>query len=104
MKEADLFKRRIVVVLDYFDDENEIPWDYIQRSGDGKFEAIASHLIDDLYDQSRCVCREHSVGIFDTAKEAVKALRTYLRTIELADRERWHTADGKLDINWPTIN
>lgn len=104
MNEADLFKRRIVCVLDYFDDENEIPWDYIQRSGEGKFEAIASHLLDDLYDQSRCVCRERSVGIFDTVEAAVKALRAYLKACHAADFGGWRTADGKLDLNPPTIN
>jgi hypothetical protein len=60
-----LHKRRIVRVLDYFDEEG-YPWNYIQRSGDGRFEAVATHLTEDA---------------------AAKALSVYLHMVYLAECE-----------------
>jgi hypothetical protein len=77
--EIDLFKRRIVEVLTYFDEECELPWDYVQRTGDGRFEAIATHIVTgDNGDD----CSLHSVGIFTTRADAVNALRQQQRAAD----------------------
>lgn len=70
------FMRRVVFVEDWFDDDHELPWNFIQRTGDGRFEAIASHIVDEAMEET-------SLGIFDEASEALKVLRNYVRT-ELA--------------------
>jgi hypothetical protein len=76
--DARMYKRRIVCVLSWFDEEHDCPWDYIQRSGDGRFEAIATHVLDDA-------AHERLIGCFDTEAEAVKALRGHLRMVEIAE-------------------
>jgi hypothetical protein len=68
-----MFKRRLVYVEDWFDDQYEVPWNWVQRSGDGRFEAIACHLVDDAM-------VETLVGVFDNATAAAKALHAYIRT------------------------
>jgi hypothetical protein len=73
--EIDLLMRRIVEVLDYFDEEREIPWNYVQRAGDGRFEAIATCLLNNE-------AREHSVGVFATRDHAAEALQQHLRAVE----------------------
>jgi hypothetical protein len=74
--EINLFKRRIVAVVSYFDEEGELPWDYVQRTGDGRFEAITTLLVasaDGVPDH----CSLHSVGIFAGRDDAVKALQQH---------------------------
>jgi len=66
-----MFRRRLVFIEDWFDDEHELPWNWVQRSGDGRFEAIACHLVNDAM-------VETSLGVFDSAKAAVVALREYI--------------------------
>jgi hypothetical protein len=66
--EVDLFKRRIVAVVSYFDEEHEVPWKYVQRTGDGRFEAIATVITGNT-------CSPCSAGIFADHTDAVKALR-----------------------------
>lgn len=98
--ELDMLKARIVAVYDYFDEEREIPVNYIQRTGDGRFEAIATHLLD-LGDVGEA--REHSVGLFATVEEAQKALWAHLEAVRLADQE-WHKEDdGRIVLDDPTI-
>jgi hypothetical protein len=72
--EINLFKRRIVEVVSYFDEDCELPWDYVQRTGDGRFEAIATLLVTSA-DGTPDHCSLHSVGIFAEVADAVKALR-----------------------------
>jgi hypothetical protein len=96
--ELNLFKRRIVLVLDYFDDERDLPWNYVMRSGDGRFEAIVTYLLDALSKEEH----ERSLGVFDDCDAAVKAIYDHLARIDAADRESWRTVDGKLDFNDPT--
>lgn len=81
-----LFKRRIVVVLDWFDEDHEIPWNYIARSGDGKYEALATHLFT-TEEGKPDKAAEFSVGIFDELETAQKALRSYLKQVELLEDE-----------------
>jgi hypothetical protein len=91
MIELKLYKRRIVCVVGYFDEEREVPCNYVLRTRDGRFKAIATHLVDHLADnlqRDRGEVLERSVGIFDDETAAVKALHAYLRQIELADGER----------------
>lgn len=100
---AELYKRRIVLVLDYFDDEHELPWNYVARSGDGKFEAFVTYLLDSPSDdKAPSIARERSLGVFEDINAAVKTIRDHLARIEEADRERWRTPDGRLDFNKPT--
>ena len=92
MDSFELFKRRIACVIDYFDEDHEIPWDYVLRTGDGRFEAIATRLLGDA-------AREHSLGIFDTRQAAIEVLHDFLDRIRAADYEAWHLPDGRLDFN-----
>ena len=101
--ELELFKRRIVLVLDYFDDEREIPWNYVMRSGDGKFEAIVTYLLDNPVDHKQHgVARERSLGVFDDCAAAVKVIQDHEARIDAAVREAWRIQDGRLDGNKPT--
>jgi hypothetical protein len=34
--------KRFVYVADYFDEEREIPWNFVERTGNGRFAVIAS--------------------------------------------------------------
>jgi hypothetical protein len=79
--EINLFKRRIVEVVSYFDEDCELPWDYVQRTGDGRFEAIATLLVTSA-DGTPDHCSLHSVGIFAERGEAVKALRQHQRAAD----------------------
>jgi len=72
--EIDLFKRRIVAVLTYFDEECDLPWDYVQRTGDGRFEAMVTVLMDGPYGEHWA---PRSVGIFTTRDDAMKALQQH---------------------------
>lgn len=73
-----------MLVTSYFDDECEEPWDFVERSGDGRFDAVVTMLVDDdeSYDGIEyegllvtAYTREHSLGVFDTVAEALGALR-----------------------------
>lgn len=76
--EADIWKRRIVLVLQYFDEERDVPWNFVERSGDGRFEAIVTLLIDS-HDGEPNEARQHSLGVFDTCDTAIKTLYADLR-------------------------
>lgn len=93
VSEADLYKRSIVWIEDYFDEDHEIPWNYVRRSDDGRYEAIALYLVDDLRKDHHGVVNERLVGIYDTEQDAVKALKAHIKIASLADR---------LDFNTPT--
>ena len=99
--EIDLIKRRIVRVLDYFDEECDIPWNYIQRAGDGRYEAIATILLDSLRADEPGIARDHSVGIFDRLDEAIERLRQFLKQVERARYETLVSPDGTIDLNLP---
>jgi len=99
-QELELFKRRIVYVATYLDDEHELPCNYVLRTGDGKFEAIATHY----FDIPEKEMRERSLGILDDEKVAIKTLQAHLRAVHLAEWEDLRTLDGKLDFNPRTIN
>jgi len=74
---------KITDVLDYFDDECTCPINFVQQTDDG-FEAIATHIsssLDGPHDEGR----ERLIGVFKDRKAAIKALREYLRRVELAD-------------------
>jgi hypothetical protein len=102
-KRIELFKRRIVAVLEYFDEEREVPWYYVQRAS-GRFEAIASHTFDSLQDGQNGVARERSVGVFDTCDDAMEALRQYRDRVMAADYP-WRTVGGgMLDLDPPVVN
>jgi hypothetical protein len=97
--ELELWKRSIVRVLSYWDEERECPWNYIRRTGDGRFEAIATHCFDYLRereseDEPRGKCKERSLGAFETCEAAEKVLNEYLRQVHAADFE-------PLDLNAP---
>ena len=85
--EYTLFKRRITYVLSYFDEDNEVPWEYVLRTCDGRFEAVITFLLGHLHDNG-ATAREHSLGCFDTQDEAVKVLIKHSRMVDIADRVR----------------
>jgi hypothetical protein len=72
--EIELFKRRIVIALQWYDEEQSEPAVYVQRDGRGRFEAISWEEHDDE-------ARECSHGVFDTLAEASAVLGRWL----------WHT-------------
>jgi len=80
-----LFKRRVAYVLNYFDEEREIPWNYVCRTGDGRFEAIVTYLFDDLTQEQGGEARERLLGIFDNCEAAVACVRDHLARINAAD-------------------
>jgi hypothetical protein len=88
--EIDLFKRRLVAVLSYFDEECDLPWDYVQRTGDGRFEAIATLVVTGTDGDD---CSLHSVGIFAARDDAVRALQQHQQA-----------ADDPFDFNLPLPN
>ena len=69
-KEIKFYQRRITIVVSYFDEGNEIPWHYVQRTGDGRFEAIAAQILDDEM-------KERSLGVFATQQVALMTLYRY---------------------------
>jgi hypothetical protein len=74
VNEWDLFMRRITRVVQHFDEEREIPWEWVERSGDGRFVAVTCVLIDGTEGEPD-TAREYSLGIFDSEDAAVGALR-----------------------------
>lgn len=101
--DLDLYKRRIVRVLDYFDEEHELPWNYVTRSGDGRFEALVNILLDHPSDDKQpSIAHERSLGIFDSCDAAVKAIQDHEARIDAAIREEWRTRNDLLDLNKPT--
>ena len=94
--EFDLYKRSIVYVVNYFDEERELPWNYVRRTGDGRFEAIATHLFDGIRDPADNEARERSLGMYDTLADARAVLCGYLKRVAAADqRDR-----DRLDLSW----
>lgn len=67
-KEIRLLQCRIVDVISYFDDEGEIPWDFIERNGDGRFKAIATHIRPRPGDID--IACEHVLGVYGELKVA----------------------------------
>ena len=104
MIDLDLFKRRLVCVLSWFDDEHELPWDYVIRTGDGRFEAVATNLLDGLTEDSPGIARERSLGIFDDRDTAIKVLQDYVARVRAAEHADWVTEDGHFNFNKPTVN
>jgi len=94
--------RRMVVVLDYFDEERDIPWNYVARTRNGLFEAVASYLLDGMGEHEGQSCNkvnEHKVGTFLTVDAATEALRDHLRRADEFEYQ-WRAADGSLNFNW----
>jgi len=92
--ELEMLKRRIVHVESYWDEEREIPWNYVARTSDGKFEVVTTGL----FDLPEKEARELSLGVFDDVEAAIKALRSHLRQIDLADP--LYDGEGKLNLGW----
>jgi hypothetical protein len=80
--EIQMLKRRIIRVIDYFDETDEVPWNYIERSGDGRFEAFVTVIVNNN------PCRALSLGIFDDCEAAVRAVRSYLCYSDVLERMR----------------
>jgi hypothetical protein len=111
MNNLKFHMRRIVEVVSYWDEEREIPWNYVRRTGDGRFEAIATHLFDALdrqHDEPRGEARERLIGVFDARDAAVAALREYLRRVKDAEDRDWKEIGedglptGRFNFNWTT--
>jgi hypothetical protein len=79
--EFDLHKRRIVHVVDFFDDECEYPWNYVVRAENGKFEAMTTAL---LSADGMDIARDHSLGLFDDVKSAVRAINEHEARLDAA--------------------
>ena len=77
-----MLRRRIVFVQDWFDDDHELPWNWVWRTGDGRFEAIACHIVNDEMEET-------SLGIFADERSAREALCIYTRAEYLLEWARW---------------
>ena len=84
--EPKMLKRRIVCVIQYFDEEREIPWDFVRRTLDGRFDAVVTHLVRYLHPRNKGEeALEHSLGIFASRDEAIKAIHRYCDEVRAAD-------------------
>ena len=99
-KELKLWMRSICYVVDYFDEERTIPWNYVRRTADGRFEAFATHLVEGIGGVDN-EARERSIGVFGSCDLATKALREYTRRVARAEYS-WRLPDGQVDLNAPT--
>jgi hypothetical protein len=66
--------RNIVRVLCWWDDEQTVPWEYIERSGDGGFTAVTT-VVEWRPDYDEMV--PISLGTFADIRSAMAALREY---------------------------
>jgi hypothetical protein len=91
----------VVYVASYFDDEEQLPWDYVRVTDDGKaFEAITMHVVEALQANEVDEAREHTVGIFEDRGSAIKALDAFRRQVELAeDRPIGDDGFPEIDFN-----
>lgn len=78
--ELQMLKRKIVHVLDWFDDEHEIPWNYVERNG-GKCEAFTTVITWSIEDNCE-MAEPISLGLFNDVKAAATAIRHYNRLAE----------------------
>ena len=84
--ELKMLKRRIVCVIQYFDEECEIPWDFVQRTLDSRFEAVVTHLVRYLHPCNKGEeALEYSLGVFASCDEAIKAIHQYCDEVRTAD-------------------
>jgi hypothetical protein len=71
--EFRMLTRRIAAVVEYFDDEGT-PWSYVQRTGDGRFEAITTLV------QGDEAC-ELSLGFFTDCAAARATVCKHVREV-----------------------
>ncbi|PWT76497.1 MAG: hypothetical protein C5B60_04110 [Chloroflexi bacterium] len=107
--ELDLLKRRIVCVISYFDEESELPWDYVERTNDGRFEAIVTGLFDGIRSAEDNMAKPISLGVFATKKEAIHAIWDHDARVRAADpisirKVRDEDGNTKFDFNPPTVH
>ena len=89
-------------VVDFFDEEHKIPWNYVIKQDDGSYEAFVTYLFSDLRDDDApSEAREHSLGRFRTCKEAILTIRHHKSRVFAVERREW---DGEIDFNLPTVN
>jgi hypothetical protein len=87
---------RITCVIEFFDDEREIPWHYVMRGDGGTFEAIVTELFDGITSDADNQARDRVLGVFETEQEAIKAIWKYRDCVNAALYE-------VLDDSLPTI-
>lgn len=75
--EMRMVRRNTVCVLSHWDED--VPYTWIQRSGDGRFEGVILK-----FDHKERTVRDHIVGTFPTLNEAVQAVRRYEKDAEMA--------------------
>ncbi len=84
----EMARRRIVTVLEWFDEEQDLPWSFIERSRNECFRAVTTYLRDFLDGENERGASgeavEHSLGEFKTHQEAVDVLKRHLERVEIA--------------------
>lgn len=77
--ELRLLCRRIVCVASWFDDDATVPWDYVERSGDGRFEAFTTQIkTHEDHEEGVPV----SLGVYGDVKAAVRAILEYDKHVD----------------------
>lgn len=74
--EYKLWTRRIKAVLEWHDPmEQDFPWSYVERTGDGRYELFTCVLLKDGESDFRA--EPVSLGLVTTPAEAQRTLRCY---------------------------
>src|SRR5262249_50139262 len=90
--ELRLMTRNVVCVESYWDEEHEIPWNFVQRSGDGRFDATVT-----IINETEKTCEQLSLGVFDKLDDARTAVHNYLRCAEELRAMRSQTFKQAID-------
>lgn len=73
-KELKMICRRISHVTEYADEEGTCPWSYVQRTLDGRFEAITTEIIRGIQPGESDFAQDFSLGVFQSENEAIHRL------------------------------
>jgi hypothetical protein len=84
-REIKLLERRKVHVVGWYDREVGIPSSWVERTGDGRFEAVVLCLVEraqaSALERTRPdednEAHEHSLGIFDSVEAAIIPLKAH---------------------------
>jgi hypothetical protein len=81
--ELRLLMRKIVRVLEWHDPmEQDFPWSYVERTGDGHFELFTTVF---MHDGTHDIAEPISLGLVVNPREAKAVLRSYERWQKAAD-------------------
>jgi len=86
MKASFLREQGIVYVACYYDETQELPWDFVRSCKDG-FEAVTTCYLEALGDDAIDEARQHLIGTYPDRDTAIKALYAWRQRVNAADTD-----------------